>query len=168
MNWTARPALPTRPLDRTLGAGLLPDPLLRVGSRAGAHARLRREERGGVAAQEERLGALLARMRSGPIAEQTAERQRAALRAPAGVLRAAAGPASEVFERAVERGRARPRGRRGGDAASHGEAVRRSPTGCASSTSGAAGGPFSFYVCERFPGVRVLAVSNSATPAPMD
>lgn len=56
-------------LDRALAAGLIPDGVLRAGSRYGARARRRREERGGVEAQEQRLAALVARMSSGPIAE---------------------------------------------------------------------------------------------------
>ena len=58
-----------RLLDAALGRGLAPDPLLRAGSRWGAIARERRESRGGSAAQEERLRALLARMSCGPVAE---------------------------------------------------------------------------------------------------
>ena len=60
-----------RLLDRALQFGLLPDPVLRAGSRFGAGARIRREARGGVVAQEERLRALIERMSSGPIAEAT-------------------------------------------------------------------------------------------------
>ena len=62
-------ALRYRLLDAALGRGLLPDPVLRAGSWLGAGARERREARGGVAAQEERLSALVERMSSGPIAE---------------------------------------------------------------------------------------------------
>jgi cyclopropane-fatty-acyl-phospholipid synthase len=61
-----------RTLDALLARGVLPDALLRRGSRAGARLRLRREQRGGVGAQQERLEALLERMRSGPIALATA------------------------------------------------------------------------------------------------
>ena len=43
-------------LDRALEHGLLGDPVLAAGSRVGARVRLRREQRGGVEAQEERLG----------------------------------------------------------------------------------------------------------------
>jgi cyclopropane-fatty-acyl-phospholipid synthase len=56
-------------LDKALERDLLPDAVLRLGSRWGTHARIRREARGGVEAQEERLRALVARMSSGPIAE---------------------------------------------------------------------------------------------------
>jgi cyclopropane-fatty-acyl-phospholipid synthase len=60
-------------LDRMLERGLLSDRLLRAGSRWGAGARQRHEERGGVAAQAARFEALVASMRSGAIAEQPAK-----------------------------------------------------------------------------------------------
>ena len=62
-------ALRYRALDAALAAGLLPDAVLRAGSRWGVTARERRELAGGVQAQDERLAALLERMRTGPIAE---------------------------------------------------------------------------------------------------
>ena len=62
-------ALRYRLLDVALERQVLPDSLLRTGSRYGAWARERHESRGGVVAQEERLRALLRRMSSGPIAE---------------------------------------------------------------------------------------------------
>jgi len=62
-------ALRYRALDAALAAGAVPDGALRLGSRFGATARERKELRGGVVAQEERLRQLLERMRSGPIAE---------------------------------------------------------------------------------------------------
>jgi cyclopropane-fatty-acyl-phospholipid synthase len=58
-----------RLLDLALGAGLLPDRLLRAGSIYGAWARERRESRGGVQAQEERMRSLVRRMSTGPVAE---------------------------------------------------------------------------------------------------
>jgi cyclopropane-fatty-acyl-phospholipid synthase len=58
-----------RLLDRALEHQVVPDAVLRTGSRYGAWARERREAQGGVVSQEERLRALLRRMSSGPIAE---------------------------------------------------------------------------------------------------
>ncbi len=58
-----------RLLDLALERGVLPDALLRAGSRYGAVARVRREARGGVEAQEARAQELVERMSSGPIAE---------------------------------------------------------------------------------------------------
>ena len=77
----ARPARSGRPattalmglryalLDRALTDGVIPDRLLRAGSRYSAGVRVRQEERGGVEAQEERLCALVERMSTGAIAE---------------------------------------------------------------------------------------------------
>ena len=62
-------ALRYRLLDATLSRGLLPDPILRAGSWLGAIARERKEARGGVVAQEQRLRDLVERMSTGPIAE---------------------------------------------------------------------------------------------------
>ncbi len=62
-------ALRYRILDRALQHGLLPDWLLRAGSRFGAWDRERREGRGGVAAQERRFVELVTHMSSGPVAE---------------------------------------------------------------------------------------------------
>jgi cyclopropane-fatty-acyl-phospholipid synthase len=56
-------------LDHALATGLVPDGVLRAGCRYATAARQRREECGGVEAQEKRLAALVARMSSGPIAE---------------------------------------------------------------------------------------------------
>ena len=58
-----------RLLDDALQRALLPDPVLRAGSRYGAWARERHESPGGVVGQQDRLRALVARMSSGPIAE---------------------------------------------------------------------------------------------------
>jgi cyclopropane-fatty-acyl-phospholipid synthase len=57
-------------LDRVLERAIVPDCVLRAGSRLGHGARLRRERRGGVATQEQRLQELIAASRTGPIAEQ--------------------------------------------------------------------------------------------------
>jgi cyclopropane-fatty-acyl-phospholipid synthase len=62
-------ALRYRLLDTALGHGLLPDLILRAGSRYGAWARERWEAKGGVTEESERLSALLHRMSTGPIAE---------------------------------------------------------------------------------------------------
>ena len=62
-----------RALDELLGVGVLPDRVLRAGSKYGAGARLRRERRGGIEAQERRLSELIARMSTGPVAEATTE-----------------------------------------------------------------------------------------------
>ena len=60
-------------LDRALTSSLLPERALRAGAHGAAAARQRREERGGVEAQEVRLTSLVTRMSSGPIAEAPAK-----------------------------------------------------------------------------------------------
>ncbi|MGC9221172.1 MAG: SAM-dependent methyltransferase [Solirubrobacteraceae bacterium] len=56
-------------LDAALAAGLLPDAVLGVGSKIGVEMLSRGLLRGGAEAQERRLQALLARLRSGPVAD---------------------------------------------------------------------------------------------------
>lgn len=62
-------ALRYRALDRALQHQVAPDALLRAGSRWGARVRERKEARGGVEGQEQRLRALIERMSTGPVAE---------------------------------------------------------------------------------------------------
>ena len=149
-------------LDRTLGAGLVPDPLLRAGSRLGARARIRREERGGVQAQEERLSALVARMRSGPIAEHPAGADARHDELPAEFFELLLGPrmkySSALWREGVH------------DLAGAEEAMLRLTAARAQIADGmrvldlgCGWGSLSLFVCERFPNARVLAVSNSRT-----
>jgi cyclopropane-fatty-acyl-phospholipid synthase len=81
-----------RLLDRALAHEMLPDPLLRVGSRYGARRREQRESRGGIAAQEQRLQGLLARMRTGPIAELPQKANEQHYELPAGFFELMLGP----------------------------------------------------------------------------
>jgi hypothetical protein len=69
-----------RLLDTALRRGSVPDAVLRAGSLYGAWARERRESRGGVVGEQDRLRALVERMSRGPIAEVPGEGQRTALR----------------------------------------------------------------------------------------
>jgi len=149
-------------LDRALGAGLLPDPLLRAGSRAGARARIRREERGGIEAQEQRLTALVERMRTGPIAEHTDSANEQHYELPPAFFELLLGPglkySSALWSEGVH------------DLAGAEEAMLRLTATRAQIADGmrildlgCGWGSFSLYVCERFPNVRVLAVSNSRT-----
>ncbi len=62
-------ALRYRALDFALQHQIAPDALLRAGSRWGAGDRERKEARGGVEGQEERLKGLLERMSTGEVAE---------------------------------------------------------------------------------------------------
>jgi cyclopropane-fatty-acyl-phospholipid synthase len=62
-------ALRYRLLDAVLARGVLPDSVLRAGSVFGAWSRERAESRGGAAAQEARLNAIVETKSTGPIAE---------------------------------------------------------------------------------------------------
>ena len=79
-------------LDRALSLGLLPDALVRAGSRYEAAARVRREGHGGVEAQEARLSSLVDRMSSGPIAVQPAKANEQHYELPAEFLGLFLGP----------------------------------------------------------------------------
>jgi cyclopropane-fatty-acyl-phospholipid synthase len=151
-----------RMLDAALAAGLAPDGLLRAGSRYGAGRRERLEGRGGVAAQDERLRELLARMRTGPVAEipQAANRQHYEL--PPEFFQAFLGPrrkysgcvwpagadtlaAAEDATLALYCQRAGIR-----------DGMRILDLGCG-------WGSLSIWLAERYPAADVLAVSNSAS-----
>ncbi len=148
-------------LDRALERGLLPDRVLRAGSRLGARRRLAREERGGVEARRSALRALVATMRTGPIAEAVGERERAALRASGGVLRAVPRPADEVLVRAG--------GATGVDDLAAAEEAMLALTceragiedGMSVLDLGCGWGSLSLWLCERYPNAAVVAVSNS-------
>ena len=149
-------------LDLALGRGLLPDPLLAAGSRIGARARLRREERGGVEAQEQRLAALVEEMRSGPIAELPARANEQHYELPAEFFELFLGPRLK-YSCALW-------GEGAGDLAAAEEAMlelccRRAgiEDGMSVLDLGCGWGSMSLWICERYPGARVLAVSNSAS-----
>ena len=147
-------------LDRALEVGPALDPLLRAGSRWGAVARLRREERGGVEAQERRMNALVARMSSGPIAEQTARANEQHYELPASFLGLFLGPRRKysgcLWADGVD------------DLAGAEEAMLALTCeraglgdGMAILDLGCGWGALSLWVAERYPAARVLAVSNS-------
>jgi cyclopropane-fatty-acyl-phospholipid synthase len=148
-------------LDRALERDLLPDPLLRSGSRLGARARLRREERGGVEAQEQRLGDLLERMRSGPIAESPASANAQHYELPAEFFELFLGPRLKYSCCWWEPG--------GTDLAAAEEAMLARcceragiEDGMRVLDLGCGWGSMSLWICERFAQARVVAVSNSA------
>jgi cyclopropane-fatty-acyl-phospholipid synthase len=147
-------------LDRALASGMLPDTLLRVGSRAGARIRLRREERGGVEAQEARLAELVGRMRSGPLAEQPESANDQHYELPPEFFALFLGPRMKyscglwrddavdlaeseeaMLALACER-------------AAIADGMRVLDLGCG-------WGSMSLWICERYPAARVLAISNS-------
>jgi cyclopropane-fatty-acyl-phospholipid synthase len=149
-------------LDRALERGLLPDPLLRSGSRWGARSRLRREGRGGVEAQEQRLGALVEAMRRGPIAESVGRANEQHYELPAEFFELFLGPrlkySSGLWGPGV------------GDLAAAEEAMLAlscARAGIEDGMSvldlGCGWGSMSLWICERYPRATVVAVSNSAS-----
>jgi len=149
-----------RLLDRALAHGLLPDPLLVAGSRLGARARLAREQRGGVEAQEARLRALLARMRSGPIAELPERANAQHYELPAAFFELFLGPrmkySSGLWDRPVEDLAAAEEAMlaRTCERAGIADGMRVLDLGCG-------WGSLALWVCERHPAASVVAVSNS-------
>ncbi len=148
-------------LDRALERGLLPDPLLRAGSRVGARTRLRREQRGGVEEQERRLGELVASMRVGPIAESVAAANEQHYELPAEFFELFLGPRLKYSCGLWEDGVA--------DLAAAEEAMLAlscARAGIADGMSvldlGCGWGSMSLWLCERYPQAKVVAVSNSA------
>jgi cyclopropane-fatty-acyl-phospholipid synthase len=148
-------------LDHALERALLPDPVLRAGSLFGAWARERRESRGGVVGQQDRLRALVARMSDGPIAEvpEKANEQHDELPAPflelilgprmkysgclwtdgvSGLAEAEEAMLALTCERAEVR-----------------DGMRILDLGCG-------WGSLSLWLAERYPAASVMAVSNSA------
>ena len=147
-------------LDRALGAGALPDPALRAGARLGARMRIAREERGGVEAQEERTRELVRHMSSGPIAEHPAKANEQHYELPAEFMGLFLGPRRKysacLWRSGVD------------DLAAAEEAMleltcarARIDDGMAVLDLGCGWGALSLWIAERYPGARVLAVSNS-------
>ncbi len=149
-------------LDRTLERGLVPDGLLRAGSRYGAWSRERAGAAGGIEAQGQRLAALVARMSSGPIAElpETANQQHYEL--PAEFLGLILGPRRKYS------GCLWPEGV--SSLAQAEEAILAlscSRAGVADGMRildlGCGWGSLSLWLAERYPGCSVVGVSNSAS-----
>ena len=152
--------LPYGLLDRALERDLLPDALLRSGSRWGARARLRHEGRGGVEAQEQRLGALVQRMRSGPIAESVARANEQHYGLPVEFFELFLGPRLKYSSGLWGPGVV--------DLAAAEEAMlalccerAAIEDGMSVLDLGCGWGAMALWVCERYPRARVIAVSNS-------
>lgn len=79
-------------LDRALARGIVPDGVLRLGSRYATRKRLRDESRGGVEAQEARFADLVAHMSTGPIAEVPAKANEQHYELPADFMALILGP----------------------------------------------------------------------------
>ncbi len=150
-----------RALDVALERSSLPDPVLRAGSLYGAWARERRESRGGVVAQQDRLRALVARMSDGAIAEVPEKANQQHYELPAGFLALILGPrmkysgclwdngvdtlaAAEEAMLALTCARAQVR-----------DGMRILDLGCG-------WGSLSLWLADRYPSASVVGVSNSA------
>jgi cyclopropane-fatty-acyl-phospholipid synthase len=149
-------------LDRVLERGLLPDPLLRSGSRWGARSRLRHEGRGGVEAQEQRLGELVETMRRGPIAESVGRANEQHYELPVEFFELFLGPRLKYSSGWWGPGV--------GDLAAAEEAMLALSCeragiedGMSVLDLGCGWGSMSLWICERYPRATVVAVSNSAS-----
>ena len=149
-------------LDRALGRGVLPDPVLLAGARLGARARIRRESAGGVEAQERRLAELVETMRSGPIAESPASANAQHYELPAEFFELFLGPRLKYSCGLWEEGAA--------DLAASEDAMlalccerAQLRDGMNVLDLGCGWGSLSLWICERYPQARVTAVSNSAS-----
>ena len=152
-------------LDRALSNHLLPDPLLALGSRAAAARRRKSEREGGVEAQEDRLRSLVWHMSHGPIAEVPERANQQHYELPAEFFTLFLGPRHKYSCAFWAAGVERPRRRRGGDAAAHVRARRRSRTGWTSSTSAAAGARSRCGSASSYPNARVTGVIHSTRSA---
>ena len=149
-------------LDRALGRGVLPDPLLVAGSRLAARARIRRESAGGVEAQERRLAELVETMRSGPVAESPASANAQHYELPAEFFELFLGPRLKYSGGLWEDG--------AGDLAASEDAMlalscerAQLEDGMSVLDLGCGWGSMSLWICERYPSARVTAVSNSTS-----
>ena len=149
-------------LDRALERGLLPDTLLRSGSRWGARARVRREGRGGVEAQEQRLSALVETMRRGPIAQSVARANEQHYELPVEFFELFLGPRLKYSSAYWGPGV--------GDLAAAEEAMLALSCeragiedGMSVLDLGCGWGAMALWICERYPRASVVAVSNSAS-----
>jgi cyclopropane-fatty-acyl-phospholipid synthase len=148
-------------LDLALEKGVVPDRVLRGGSLYGAWARERRESAGGVVAQQERLRALVARMSSGPIAEQVQAANEQHYELPAEFLGLILGPRRK-YSGCLWSG--------GVDSLAGAEdamlALSCARAGVADGMRvldlGCGWGSLSLWLAERYPACSVVGVSNSA------
>ena len=149
-------------IDRALGLGVVPDGVVRRAARRAARARTSRELEGGIEAQQERLTELVGRMSSGPIAEETASANSQHYEVPSGFFRSFLGPRlkySACYWPSTT--------------ATLAEAEDYTLELCCQRAGiedgmdlldlGCGWGSMALFMAERFPGSRIVAVSNSST-----
>jgi cyclopropane-fatty-acyl-phospholipid synthase len=148
-------------LDQALERELIPDSVLRAGSWAGAQLRERRELKGGVAAQEQRLAQLLADMRQGPIAHATAEANEQHYELPPEFFELVLGPRCKysgcLWPAGVDELAAAEEAMLAltCERAQVGDGMRVLDLGCG-------WGSLTLWLAEHYPQTRITAVSNSA------
>lgn len=155
---SGRPA--HRLVDRTVGSGLIPDPVLRWAARRAAGSRLAQESEGGVEAGEERLGGMIEWMGTGPIAEQVEAANTQHYEVPGEFFRLFLGPRMK-YSSCLWAGR--------NDSLAEAEdrmlevTCRRAgiEDGMRVLDLGCGWGSLSLWIASNFPGARVTAVSNS-------
>jgi cyclopropane-fatty-acyl-phospholipid synthase len=150
-----------RLLDDALERALLPDAVLRAGSLYGAWARERRESRGGVVGQQDRLRSLVARMSRGAIAEVPEKANEQHYELPAAFLALILGPRMKYS------GCLWPAGVRSLVEAEEAMlaltcARARVADGMRVLDLGCGWGSLSLWLAERYPAASVVGVSNSA------
>ncbi len=149
-----------RAVEPLLARGVIPDALLRQAIRANCTIRLRREARGGVEAQQERLRSFVAELERAPIAEQVDKPNEQHYELPAEFFRLVLGPrlkySSCLWPLGVE------------TLAQAEEAMlaltcarAQVENGMELLDLGCGWGSLSFWLAERYPNARILAVSNS-------
>jgi cyclopropane-fatty-acyl-phospholipid synthase len=147
-------------IDALVEHDLLPDPLLRLGIRANCALRLWRERRGGPGAEQERLSALVARLRRSPIAEQVAKPNEQHYELPTRFFELVLGPrlkySSGLWPPGVDTlaGAEEAMLRLTCERAGVEDGMELLDLGCG-------WGSLTFWLAERYPASRILAVSNS-------
>ena len=149
-------------IDRALGLGVVPDGVVRRAARRAARSRTSRELEGGIEAQQERLEELIARMSSGPVAEQVESANDQHYEVPSAFFRTFLGPrlkysacywptSSTTLAEAEEYTLDLCCRRAGIE-----DGMDLLDLGCG-------WGSMSLWMAERYPASRIVAVSNSST-----
>ncbi len=147
-------------LDRALARRLIPGAALRAGSLYGAWDRERRESRGGVVAQQDRLRRLLDRMSAGPIAESPERANEQHYELPAAFLGLILGPRRKYSGCLWEPG---TQTLAQAEAAMLELSCRRAQVadGMRILDLGCGWGSLSLWLAERYPAAQITGVSNS-------
>ena len=148
--------------SRWLEKDLVPDRLIRLGIRRLLRERLREESHGGVESEAARLAAFVERLRTSPIAIQTRAANQQHYEVPAEFFQCILGPRLKYSSCWWPQGVATLAR---SEEAMLGLTAKRArlEDGQTILELGCGWGSFSLYAAERFPGCRILGVSNSHT-----